>query len=446
MFRKPNNWKDLNSEEKLTLRLDHFVSTDGIDFISEEAKDAYKERVTIIRDAVELKKIPSRVPVNPMIGAYALRYHGLTPYDQMYNQEKAFDALLKFDMEFQSDVASVRFGLSGTLFDILDYRLMKWPGRGLAKESGYQVIEREYMTADEYPHLLSDPSDFLMRKFAPRIFGSMKPLEMLPVMTHNLYGIGPATFMCFSNPDFKELMEKLIKAGEESAKVMKMSQAAAIKTKAAGFPSIMGGFGSAPFDAISDTLRGTKGIMMDLYRRPDTVIEACERFLPMLLDMALGVGSRSDSPMVFIPLHKGDDDHMSVAQFEKFYWPTLKKLMIGIVEEGLVPVPFAEGSYNHRLEIISDFPKGTCIWYFDKTDMHRAKEILGDVCCIMGNVPTSLMLAGTPDDVKSYCKDLIDSCGKDGGYILSSGASIDYSKEENLRTLINFSKEYGVYQ
>lgn len=446
MFAKPDNWKDLNSEEKLALRLDHFVSTDDIDFISDEAKDAYKERVTIIRDAVEMKKVPYRVPVNPMLGEYALRYYGLTPYDQMYNQEEAFDAILKFDMEFQSDVASSRFALSGTLFDILDYRLMKWPGRGLPKESGYQVVEREYMTADEYPHLLSDPSDFLMRKFVPRIFGSMKPLTMFPVLTHNLYGIGPGTFMPFSRPEFKELTEKLIKAGEESARVMKISQTAAIKTRSAGFPSIMGGFGSAPFDALSDTLRGTKGIMTDLYRRPDMVIEACERFLPMLLDMSLEASNRSDSPMIFIPLHKGDDDHMSVAQFEKFYWPTLKKLMLGIVEEGLIPVPFAEGSYNHRLEIISEFPKGRSIWYFDKTDMHRAKEILGNVCCIMGNVPTSLMLAGTPDDVKSYCRDLIDFCGKDGGYILSSGASIDYSTEKNLRALIDFSKEYGVYQ
>ena len=36
MFVKPDNWKDLSSEEKLTLRFDHFVSTDGIDFISNE--------------------------------------------------------------------------------------------------------------------------------------------------------------------------------------------------------------------------------------------------------------------------------------------------------------------------------------------------------------------------------------------------------------------------
>jgi uroporphyrinogen-III decarboxylase len=446
MFVKPDNWKALSSDEKLCLRLDHMVSVNGINFVDDNASRAYQERVTIIRDAFELKKIPYRIPVTPMIGEYALRYYGLTPYDKMYNQEEAMDAHLKFNMEFQPDIASYTDAFSGRLFEILDYRLIKWPEHGVPKESGYQVVEKEYMTADEYGHLMKDPSDFLIHKYLPRIFGSMAPLANLPVLTHNLYGMGPMTFMPFSTPEVKNLLEKLLRAGEESARVMEISKRAAVKAKEAGFPIIMEGSGTAPYDALSDTLRGTKGIMMDLYRRPDTIVEACEKFLPMMIDMALEIGNRSDSPMILIPLHKGDDNHMSVPQFEKFYWPTLKKFMLGIIEEGLIPVPFAEGSYNHRLEIISDFPKGKCIWYFDKTDMHRAKEILKDVCCIMGNVPTSLMLAGTPDDIRAYCKDLINFCGRGGGFILTSGASIDYSKSQNVKALIDFCKEYGVYR
>lgn len=446
MFIKPDNWKALSPDEKLAKRLDHMVSLDGINFRVEDAASSYQERVTIIRDAFELKKIPFRIPVIPMIGEYALRYYGLSPYDKMYNQEEAMEAHLKFNMEFQPDNASYTDAFSGRLFEILDYKLIKWPGHGVPKESGYQVVEREYMTADEYGHLMNDPSDFLMHKYLPRIFGSMSPLANLPVLTHNLYGIGPMTFLPFSTPEVKELLEKLLKAGEESARVMEITKRAAVKSKEAGFPILMEASGTAPFDALSDTLRGTKGIMMDLYRRPDTVTDACEKFVPMMLEMATAAGDRSDSPMVLIPLHKGDDNHMSVAQFERFYWPTLKKLMLGIIDEGLIPVPFAEGSYNHRLEIISDFPKGKCIWYFDRTDMHRAKDILKDVCCIMGNVPTSLMLAGTPDDIRAYCKDLIDFCGKGGGFILTSGASIDYSKPQNVRALIDFCKEYGVYR
>jgi uroporphyrinogen-III decarboxylase len=150
-------------------------------------------------------------------------------------------------------------------------------------------------------------------------------------------------------------------------------------------------------------------------------------------------------PLVFMPLHKGADGFMSNAQFERFYWPTLKKVMLGLVEEGCIPVMFAEGSYNQRLEIIADFPKGTCIWWFDQSDMRRVKEVLGDVCCIAGNVSTALMKAGTPAEVKAYVKELIQVAGKDGGFILTNGCGIDHARPENVQAMMDAGREYGVY-
>jgi hypothetical protein len=44
-----------------------------------------------------------------------------------------------------------------------------------------------------------------------------------------------------------------------------------------GYPSLARGFGSAPFDVLGDSLRGTRGIMRDLYRHPDKIIAACEK-------------------------------------------------------------------------------------------------------------------------------------------------------------------------
>lgn len=37
----------------------------------------------------------------------------------------------------------------------------------------------------------------------------------------------------------------------------------------------------------------------------------------------------------------------------------------------------------------------------------------------MGNVPTSLLVTGSPDEVKTYCKRLIQTAGKGGGYIMA---------------------------
>jgi uroporphyrinogen-III decarboxylase len=148
---------------------------------------------------------------------------------------------------------------------------------------------------------------------------------------------------------------------------------------------------------------------------------------------------------VTLPLHKGADGFMSDSQFKKFYWPTLKKVILGLIDQGTVPFLFAEGGYESRLEVISELPAGKTVWHFDFTDMARAKKILGKTACLVGNVPASLLNTGTVDEVKTYCKNLIDAAGKDGGFILASGGVIDKARPENIRTMIEFTQEYGVY-
>ena len=44
-------------------------------------------------------------------------------------------------------------------------------------------------------------------------------------------------------------------------------------------------------------------------------------------------------------------------------------------------------------------PKSGVVWYFDQTDMKQAKKVLGDISCIAGNVPSSLLVTGTPVQV-----------------------------------------------
>jgi hypothetical protein len=124
----------------------------------------------------------------------------------------------------------------------------------------------------------------------------------------------------------------------------------------------------------------------------------------------------------------------------------IPKVLLGLIDEGLIPMLFAEGSYNTRLEIIRDLPKGKVVWRFDQTDMARAKEVLGDRACIYGNVSVAILSTGTTDDVKAYCKQLIDVAGKGGGFILSSGATLDTAKPENVRAMIEFTKQYGIYE
>ena len=158
------------------------------------------------------------------------------------------------------------------------------------------------------------------------------------------------------------------------------------------------------------------------------------------------MADNSGSPIVFMPLHKGENSFMSDAHFKTFYWPTFKKVMMGLIEEGLVPLPFAEGNYIPRLEIISDMPKGTVIWYFEHMDMGKAKKILGGNACIAGGLPASVLCTGAPEEVKEQCRRAIETCAPGGGYILTAGASMNKGNPDNLRAMMEAAKEYGVYK
>jgi uroporphyrinogen-III decarboxylase len=164
-----------------------------------------------------------------------------------------------------------------------------------------------------------------------------------------------------------------------------------------------------------------------------------------MLEMAVNGTRASGNPRVFIPIHWGLDSFMSPKQFEKFFWPTLRELMVALIDKGLNPCPLWDGNCTARLEIIKDIPAGKACYAFEATDMVKAKEILGDTVCLRGNVPLSIMATGTQDQIRAYCKKLIDTVAKGGGYIMDTSTGLDDAKPENVKALFDFTREYGVY-
>jgi uroporphyrinogen-III decarboxylase len=422
-----------------------------VEFLDEKTEKTYKARATRLKDAIQYRKTPDRVPVFALLGYFPAYYAGLTPYDIMYDYRKLEIAFEKYISDFDPDghCGTIGYG-PGKFFEILDYKLYAWPGHGVAPQHSYQCIEGEYMKADEYDAFLQDPTYFFLSAYFPRIFGALEPFKGLSPFTNvlEMYGaFTPASFIPFGTPGIQAALKALMEAGNESLKWIGHIAALERKITAAGLPDIFGGGTKAPFDTIGDTLRGTKGIMLDMYRRRDKLLQAMEIFTPLMIKMGAAGAKANGNPIVFIPLHKGADGFISNKQFEEFYWPSLKKVMIGLINEGCVPFLYAEGSYNSRLELIkNDLPKGKTLWGFDQTDMARAKEIIGDSACICGNVPSSLLAVGTSQEVKDYAKKLIETCGEGGGFIMMNGAVIDEAKPENVKAMIEATKEFGVYR
>lgn len=435
-----------DAEQKQEERFNIWLSGEGIPFADEQAKATYQERVTMVKDAIQLKKKPLRIPICPSPAFFPAKYAGITPYDAMYDYDKLYSAWEKYHDDFATD----SYGGPGTIvpgkpLDILDFKLYQWPGHGVSKERGYQFAEAEYMKQDEYTDLIDDPTAFFLNVYFPRIFGIMEPFKGFPLLPAvNEIPIIPPTFAALGSDAMKGVFDKLYAAGQEildwRAKVGKLGMHV---MGSKGLPSISGGFTKAPFDVIGDSLRGTRGVMLDMFRYPDELKEACERLTPLMIKGGVAGCRATGHLMPFIPLHKGADGFMSDEQFETFYWPTLKKVIIGLINEGMVPVLFAEGSYNQRLDVISDFPKGKVVWWFDRTDMAHAKETVGKVACIMGNFPAALLCASTPDDVRAHCRNLMEIMSPGGGYIFSTGANLEEAKPENVKAMIETAKEYS---
>jgi uroporphyrinogen-III decarboxylase len=439
-------WSELSPAEKRKERFKRWISPPGANFANPQAARAYKERTTRLFKALQLKE-PDRVPVFLPAGFFAAPYAGTNLHTVMYDYGELKRAWLKFLHDFDADTF-MGPGLvpPGRALDVTGYKLYRWPGHGLGTNViSYQAVEGEYMKASEYDALINDPSDFWLRIFFPRIFSALGGFQKIPNLM-NFQEIATTAFVPFGSPDVQSSFQALLEAGRESTKWFSVVKEVSAAATTAGFPSIFGGLAKAPFDTLGDTLRGTQGIMMDMFQRPEKVQAAMERLIPMIISSAIGAADSSNTPVIFFPLHKGADSFMSVKQFETFYWPTLKKILLALVNEGVMPLLFAEGAYNKRLEVIQDLPKGSVAWYFDQTDIIRAKKEIGDKYCIIGNVPTSLMMTGTPRDVKEHCRKLIEICGKGGGYILAGGANIDEGNPENLRAMTAAAKEYGTYK
>ncbi len=439
-------WMELTPDEKRAERFKRWLSPPDVEFSSPEAEEAYKKRATRFIRAIRLEE-PDRVPVILPVGTFPVYNAGMTLKEAMYDNKKLCQAYRKFFSEFEADTfTSPGMVFPGRASEIINSLISKWPGHGLPDNAGMQqFVEGEYMKADEYDILLNDPSDFCLRYYLPRTLGALAPFAKFSPLPHIL-GM-PNRFLAPAvMPEVQAMLQAIIDYGKEMAKWQEPIVEFNREALAAGYPSFSGGQSHAPFDILADTLRGTKGIVMDMYRQPEKLQETMKMLTPINIDCGLQMANASGRPIVFFALHKGDDTFMSDKQYEEFYWPTLRKVIMGLIEEGCVPLLFAEGRYNNRLEIVKDLPKGKVMWHFDQTDMTRAKEILGDTACIAGNVPSSLLCTGTPQAVKEYCRKLIEVCGKGGGFIMTGGASINKGNPDNLRAMMEAAEEYGVYK
>ena len=432
-------------------RLASWQSIEGKPFASPAKAALYRERTQRFADIIRLRQ-PDRVPAVVYAAGIVTRFGGISFGDAYYDIEKSIAASARFVEEFQPEYTMMLGGgpLFGRVFDLLGYQAYKWPGGALPPDVSFQYVEDEYMPAADYDALINNPEGYMLRRYLPRVCTALGGLRQIPSLVTTVEMLGVSMWLGgLGAPPVREALARLAEASRQMGEGMgRLAQAGAELTARHGCPDALGGFGKAPFDTVADTLRGTRGALLDLYRHPDKLLAASAALVPSSIQMAVGQASPAAPPLVVMPLHKGACGFMSFKQFQKFYWPSLQRVLEGIIAAGMVPYLFVEGTYDEpRLAHIaaSGLPAGCTVWAFDRTDMKGVRKHFGGFACFGGNVPVSLYRAGTVAQMEDYCKRLIDEVAPGGGFFLASGAPVDEADPAVVHAFMRAAESFGVY-
>lgn len=373
-----------------------------------------KER---IEAAIKLEQ-PDRVPVAPIPIYFNAHFNGISSKEflrdmakQVEVTERTFERMGGWDAWYFAPGSAnwktlkVRFPL----------RVLT-PGDGLPDDAPLpQLDEREIMTAEDYDVIINEGYDAWYSSYIKRLY---------------------------PNEDLDEIFQRFVPAAAKAlADFHKKWEVER------NVPLLYGVSIFQPIEVFSFA-RSFYQFALDLARRPEKVIQACEAALEPVLQRAINACKNTGTKALWVGGWRTGATFISPRQFERFVLPGLKRIVNELVANNLTPVLHFDASWTAFLRFLRELPAKRCILATDQeTDLFEAKKVLGDHMCLMGNVHPHTLALGSVDDVVAECRKLIDVVGAGGGFILSSGCEVPFNaKPENVQAMIDTAKTYGIYR
>jgi hypothetical protein len=370
------------------------------------------ERVGTVLDLKE----PDRVPIWVLMDWLPAKYYDITVEELVFNPVKAqkanewiFNKVGGFDLGI---AGGAMYPIHINPFPIIysSYYLdWKLPGRQLSKNTSPQLAERSttnpIITVEDYDSIITD--------------GFLK-------------------FFNFRNASMLDLM-KLNKKVDHIAKNTKRW------LEVYKVPPLTDSGAFLPFEVLS-YLRGSTNFMKDTYRCPEKIREVSDFMIDGMIALSEYAASLTGGNTILMGNIRSSGDFISLKTFEELVWPYFKKMVTKFLEDGYVVQLHNDTNWTDRLHYLTELPKGKIYMHMDeRTDIKKAKEILGDHMAIEGNFKPSLFTLGTPNQIEKRTKEIIDDCAEGGG--LWVGVEIpDDAKLENLKALCDTCKTYGAYR
>jgi uroporphyrinogen-III decarboxylase len=390
----------------------------------------YQERLSRYLTALRNEK-PDRIPIRPFVAEFTARYAGLTSQQVAHDYNLAFEAAIRCARDFDWDaiVPNMVYVWTG-LAQAAGLRYYGIPGIGIPHTTGFNYIEPAeddaFMREDEYDALIDDPTGFLYNVWLPRVSTEVARIGEPATYRNNLALV-------------KSSMAMLMYFYAFGPQVQRMRDEC-------GTVSAIAGIFKAPFDIIADKLRGYVGLTMDMATQPEKVLAACEALMPHLVHVGLSTADPARQVPIGFWMHRGCVPFVNPAQFSSHYWPTLRPCIEEFWRNGHQTMFYAEGKWDYHLDDFATLPERSILFHVDQGDLFLAHRKLHHKFALSGGIPNVLLSYGKPDEVRAYCRKVIDGVARDGGYIMDAGAIMqDDTSVENLRALTDCTREYGVY-
>lgn len=381
-----------------------------------------QNRIQLFRDCAAWRK-PERIPFLANIVTWKIIDAGYTFSEALHNYDIMQECVTRFLDKYQVDV----------LTDTGVRNPMRIP-ESIGESSYYVNDEREILgvhayslcESSELEELAKDTDKFTWEKMLPRKYPNFRQLKL---------------------EDFQRAVDEQVAFNNYVFGVTK------IVREQYGVPALTSmkcGFPNAGIEEMFSMVRGIRGLSIDMRRNPDALLACVKAFERASVDPvveklnAAEEGPDNDACFdlgIMLLAHTV----MNEAQWEKYYWPSLKRLLDAAARKKKSVRITVEGSLARFFPYFASYPKGVLTLDLELDDLLKAREALPN-CCLAGGLTAEMLGRGTPqaciDRIKFLYKEMD---AKNGGFILTTDKFISYrtdAKPENLKAVCDFVTEF----
>lgn len=366
---------------------------------------SYEEKLKLLRDVVAMKPV-DKIPVSINGPAFTARSQGVEIGDFVHD----YDLAVKTDIALFEELQTADFIQTPIMNpDILSTQWLSpvaIPGEDLPNDEIWQVMEQKTVEQEDYEIILKDGFTAFYNKILNERLDNINA-KVQPFIEYN-----PKADAILRQHD-----------------ILTLNNGPCVVQP---FEYFCGGRTLAEFYAD------------DLFEEEELMIEVFDKTMEELVPMYEAQFAAGPAIGSWVGGWRSAPAMLSPDMWETFVWPYMKRLTEVVINAGVIPVFHLDSSWDRAFKYFLELPEHKCILSLDgASDIKKAREVLGDHSCLMGDVPAQMLAFGTADEVTKYVTEIIEACGPETGLIVCSGCDIPANaKKENVKAMVDAAANF----